>query len=314
MVVFDASGAFAAALSRLNPGQRLGLAAREFAAAGVPVFPCAPGRKRPRLKEHGFRDATTDLRQVSAWWRAHPAANIGIPTGRLSGLVVIDVDVHGVDGHHAYARAARAGLIPEPLAVVRTPTGGRHVYFPADPGREDRSWQVGKVGVDCRGDGGYVIAPPSVLHLDGGRVPYRVDHIAAGAVQPVDACRLRNFLDPRPPALPRPVRPVQRADAARLASWLARQDTDRNLKLFWAACRLAEGGVPVADALDALVTARKPDFDEREIVRTVYSAYRSIGTRSGTRAGAVSQEEGQPSALRLARHRVDQPRARARGL
>jgi len=265
----------AAVFGRLD-GAPLPVAAGELARAGVPVFPCAPGGKRP-IPERGFHEASVDLDRVEGWWRSRPTANIGIPTGAVSGLVVIDVDVHGVNGYAAYARAARVGLIPEPLAVVRTPTGGQHAYFPADPNQAQRSWQAGKVGIDCRGDGGYIIAPPSLLRLDGVRTPYRIEQVAAGAARPIDAGRLRDFLDPRPAPRPRPGGPVRREDAERLATWLGRQATDRNLKLFWASCRLAEGGVPLTDALDAMVTAAQSDFGEREIARTVYSAYRSVG-------------------------------------
>lgn len=268
--------ATAAAMFGQLDGTPLPVAARELARAGVPVFPCAPAGKRP-IPERGFHEASVDLDRVEGWWRARPTANIGIPTGAVSGLVVIDVDVHGVNGYAAYARAARAGLIPEPLAVVRTPTGGQHAYFPADPNQTQRSWQAGKVGIDCRGDGGYIIAPPSLLRLDGVRTPYRIEQVAAGAARPIDAGRLRDFLDPRPAPRPQLGGPVRREDAERLATWLGRQATDRNLKLFWASCRLAEGGVPLADALDAMVTAAQSDFGEREITRTVYSAYRSVG-------------------------------------
>ncbi len=288
-----APGAFAAVFDRLG-GLPLPVAARELARAGVPVFPCVPGEKTP-IVASGFRRATTDPRRVAGWWRWQPGANIGIPTGAVSGLVVIDVDVHGVDGYAAYARAARAGLIPAPLATVTTPTGGRHTYFPAVPARVQRSWAVGKAGVDCRGDGGYVIAPPSVLRLDGARIPYRVEQVASGAVEPVDAGRLRDFLDPPPPR--RPVREGQplagREDADRLAAWLSRQiKGDRNYKLFWAACRLAEGNVPLSDALDALVRAEQPDFGEREITRTVYSAYRNIGAARRERPAYASPVGG----------------------
>src|SRR5690606_39406787 len=69
-------------------------AARELADTGVPVFPCVPGGKRP-LTGHGFHDATTDPGQVAAWWRQHPQANIGVPTGVDSGVVGVDVDVRG---------------------------------------------------------------------------------------------------------------------------------------------------------------------------------------------------------------------------
>lgn len=284
-----APSAFAAVFDRLD-GLPLPVAARELARAGVAVFPCVPGEKTP-IVASGFRRATTDPHQVAQWWRWQPSANIGIPTGAVSGLVVIDVDVHGVDGYAAYARAARAGLIPAPLATVTTPTGGRHAYFPAVPARVQRSWAVGKAGVDCRGDGGYVIAPPSTLRLEATSVSYRVEQVAAGAVAPVDAVRLRDFLDP--PPLRRPGREGGQAsgreNADRLAAWLSRQiKGDRNYKLFWAACRLAEGNVPVSDALDALVRAEQPDFAEREITRTVYSAYRSVNAGAARRERSAS--------------------------
>lgn len=271
------------------------------------MFPCAPAGKRP-IPERGFHEASVDLDRVEGWWRARPTANIGIPTGAVSGLAVIDVDVHGVNGYAAYARAARAGLIPEPLAVVRTPTAGQHAYFPADPNQTQRSWQAGKVGIDCRGDGGYIIAPPSLLRLDGVRTPYRIEQVAAGAARPTDAGRLRDFLDPRPAPRPRLGGPVRREDAERLATWLGRQATDRNLKLFWASCRLAEGGVPLTDALDAMVTAARSDFGEREITRTVYSAYRSIG------AGARRDRPAASPSGEFTRGNVQQRAPATRGL
>ena len=94
----------------------------------------------------------------------------------------------------------------------------------------------------------------------------------------LDSNALRDFLDPRPAPRPRPEtwQPAGRDDAQRLAAWLDRQDTDRNLKLFWASCRLAEGGVPLNDALDAVLTAAKSDFGPREITATVRSAYRTV--------------------------------------
>ena len=300
-------GALAAVFDRLD-GLPLPDAARELAQAGVPVFPCVPGEKTP-LVASGFRQATDDLRRVQGWWRWRPTANIGVPTGAASGLVVIDIDVHGTNGYTSYARAARAGLIPEPLATETTPTGGRHANFPADPAQEQRSWAVGKAGVDCRGDGGYIIAPSSVRMLDGARIPYRVEQVAAGLVKPVDAVRLRNFLAPAPPRRPVPENRgvAGREDADRLATWLARQvKGDRNYKLFWAACRLAEGNVPVADALDALVRAEQPDFGEREITRTVYSAYRSVGAGAShqNRSGRTLDPPAAGSVHRVPERRV----------
>ncbi len=73
-----------------NPGELLRAALR-YAELGYPVFPCAPGTKKP-LTQHGFQDASADADQIEAWWAQHPAANIGIPT---AGLIVIDIDGEG---------------------------------------------------------------------------------------------------------------------------------------------------------------------------------------------------------------------------
>jgi len=271
----------------------LAAAAVQFTQAGVPVLPCVPGGKRP-LVEHGFHDASSDPAQVRAWWRRWPAANIGVPTGRASGFVVVDVDVHGpVDGRACFARATAAGLTGGWKILVRTPTGGMHAYYPAMPGREQRSWQAGRAGVDFRGDGGYIIVPPSARTIEGITAWYRVEEVGTGPARTVDAGRLRDFLNPRPEPRPRPDiwQPVGRDDAERLARWLGRQDTDRNLKLFWASCRLAEGGVPMADAIDAVLAAAKSDFGPREIAATVRSAYRTVLTESARRESSPRRGE-----------------------
>lgn len=158
-----------------------GAAALEYARLGRPVFPChtpahngcschsadcsSPG-KHPRTP-NGLRDASTDAKVVEAWWRRWPDANLGVVTGRQSGLVVVDVDPDhgGIDSMRRLV-AEHAPLPSGPR--VRTGSGGWHVLF-AWPGREVRN-SAGRVGpgVDIRGDGGYVIAPPSV-HAAGDR-------------------------------------------------------------------------------------------------------------------------------------------------
>src|SRR5699024_1876604 len=109
--VMPEHAAFAAALSRVTACWPLAAAARAFAAAAGPVFLCPSGGKRP-IAEHGLLDATTEPGQVEAWWKQTPTANIGLPTGAASGVVVVDIDVHGpVDGYEAFARADWAGLV-----------------------------------------------------------------------------------------------------------------------------------------------------------------------------------------------------------
>ncbi|XPP25615.1 MAG: bifunctional DNA primase/polymerase [Leucobacter sp.] len=264
-------------------GESLPVAAARFAASGVPVFPCVPGEKRP-LVRHGFHDATTEAEQVAKWWLKWPMANIGIPTGSRSGIEVVDVDVHATGtGFPAFRNAHRQGLATGWAALVRTPSGGLHAYYPADPKRSQPSWQAAGAHIDFRGDGGYIIAPPSkVLRPGGVQAPYRLIVAAGSTPSPFDAMRLREFLDPRDPV------PIDRAQARRfersgpnaivLAGWVAgRGEGERNRGLFWAACRLAEAGTSPDATLEALgPAAEHAGLGSREIMATIRSAYRTI--------------------------------------
>ena len=175
---------FAEVMTRVSPAWHPAVAAREFAAAGVPVFPCAPGGKRP-VTENGFHDATTEARQVDVWWRARPGANIGMPTGEVSGVVVVDVDVHGpVNGYGSMRRAQQAGLVDGWMFLVATPSGGTHAYYPAVPGQQQRSWQAARAAVDFRGDGGYIVLPPSSVLVNGARAGYRLQQLGSGPSAP----------------------------------------------------------------------------------------------------------------------------------
>jgi hypothetical protein len=260
-------------------------AAARLAAARVPVFPCVPGAKNPLLKPDekntqaqpgGFRMATTDARQVAEWWRRWPAANIGVPTGTASGVEIVDVDRKpGGDGFASLERARRAGLVPGWLAVVRSASGGAHFYFPADPDRPQRSWQAAKAHVDFRGDGGYIIVPPSAVTGSG---PYALVAGAEHSPGPVDAVALRDFLDPRPEPVPHRVRgPLRSEDAERLATWVGmRVEGERNRGLFWASCRLAEAGLSLPEMVDALAPAgEQAGLPPREVETTIRSAYRA---------------------------------------
>ena len=283
-----------AALIRVDRSPSLAFAARSLAAAGVPVFPCVVEGKRP-LTRRGFLDASSDPEQVAAWWSRTPNANIGIPTGAASGVVVVDVDVHGThDGRAAYQRATEAALVDEAGLLVRTPTGGAHVYFPATPGSEQRSWQAAAAGVDFRGDGGYIIAPPSRRIIDGNVRCYEVADIAAHSVGPVDAARLRDFLDPRPVSAPRAEGTSMAVDGKRLAAWVTGLgEGERNRGLFWAACRLAENGVSPADALVALgAAAQSAGLGDREITTTVRSAYRATQPAPEAKSVGRAQSAG----------------------
>ena len=142
----------------MNPLQ----AALDLALSSLAVFPCGAD-KRP-LTTHGFKDATTNQQIISAWWAEHPDALIGVPTGAISGIVVLDVDMDIASGKNGEESLARLIAERGPLPVTRTartPRGGRHLYF-RYPGRAVRcGTNKPAAAIDIRGDGGYVISPPS---------------------------------------------------------------------------------------------------------------------------------------------------------
>ncbi|GAB4086364.1 hypothetical protein GCM10028784_29940 [Myceligenerans cantabricum] len=275
-----------AVVHRAASSRTTGEAARGLADAGVPVFPCVPTTKRP-VTTHGFRDASTDPDRVAWWWRRWPTANVAIPTGATSGIDVVDIDVHADGSGFPAARRARdEGLIPGWSLAVATPSGGMHLYFPHAPDSEQRSWQCPGVHVDFRGDGGYVVVPPSLVVDDDGRLgTYRVAVTSREAPAPVDAAQLRQFLDPRPTAPPArrssPVPSEASADPDRLADWVAtRREGGRNAGLFWASCRMVEADFDYHSTLGSVGSAAvQAGLGEREVVRTVQSAYRRTQPR-----------------------------------
>lgn len=130
---------------------------------GLKIFPC--GADKQPLTPHGFKDATDDEAAIHALWTRWPDAGIGVPTGKVNDMIVLDVDmdgVKGVDGEAALQAllTSEAAVIPT-TRTVRTPRGGRHLYF-KHPGWtvKNSTSKIGP-GLDIRGDGGYVIAPPS---------------------------------------------------------------------------------------------------------------------------------------------------------
>jgi Bifunctional DNA primase/polymerase, N-terminal/Primase C terminal 1 (PriCT-1) len=156
--------------------EQLRQAAIYYARKGIPVFPvhgtvegvctcrakdgCTRPGKHPRTR-HGFKDATTDANKVAEWWEKWPHANIGIPTGKASGLLVLDVDFSPRAAAPAwYVLALKHGF--PATCIVRTGSDGRHMYF-RYPKRRVIPNSTGKLGagLDVRGEGGYVIAPPS---------------------------------------------------------------------------------------------------------------------------------------------------------
>ena len=115
--------------------------------------------KHPRTK-HGFHEATRDQEQISQWWTQWPDANIGVRTGAESGIVVIDIDPRKGGDDSFEDLEKEIGKLPD-TAEQHTGSGGRHLIFNY-PGKEvkcSRS-ELGS-GIDVKGDGGYIVVPPS---------------------------------------------------------------------------------------------------------------------------------------------------------
>ena len=149
-------------------------AALAYARHGIPVLPvhtpdqagtcscdrgvrCERSGKHPRLR-HGLTEATTDPHRIELWWSRWPTANVGLRTG-----IVMDVaDIDSAEGWHGLRHLLGGDLPAGPR--VRTGSGGWHFWFrPMGYGNRVRLLP----GVDWRGIGGYVVAPPS-RHATGG--------------------------------------------------------------------------------------------------------------------------------------------------
>lgn len=131
------------------------------------VFPLRPREKVP-LEAGGFYTASTDPAVIRAWWARWPDANIGIACG-ASGLVVVDVDAKdGAPGLESWRELrGELGASIDEAVTCETPTGGMHIYYAATTRAIRNSASMLAPGIDIRGEGGYVLAPPSI-HPNGG--------------------------------------------------------------------------------------------------------------------------------------------------
>lgn len=267
-------------------------AALKFAYAGHPLIPChdirrdgrcscgkscdSPG-KHPRL-QHGLLDASADPAVIAGWWRKWPAANVGLTTGSAAGLIVVDLD--GEEGIEAFEQLQRDHEALPPTRWVRTGGGGRHAYL-RHPGVAVKTC-AGLLAphVDVRGDGGYVVAPPS-NHVSGRCYEWA----NAGRAAPCPEW-LVDLLRPPPPRPPRrPSRGQQPASDRRLAGLVQTVATapigQRNSCLNWASYQAREIVVAGADlhqvAGALLAAALAAGLGEGESRRTIESG---LGTRS----------------------------------
>lgn len=141
--------------------------ALQYARLGWNVFPVS-NTKVP-MTTNGLLDGTTDENQIRAWWKKHPSAGIGVATGAKSGIIVLDVDMDKAGAEDNLKRIVEnRGLFPQNV-VARSGGGGWHFYFkhPGENIKVPNAQQLfGMIGIDVRGDGGYIVVPPSG-HISG---------------------------------------------------------------------------------------------------------------------------------------------------
>lgn len=150
---------------------------------GFSVFPIKYKNKIP-LTQNGFKDATTSLAQLKDWDEHFKQYNIGIRTG--DGLAVIDIDPKN-GGTQSWIELTANNPVPDTVCA-QTGGGGRHYFF---KGNIKNSANKIAPGIDTRGDGGYVVCPPS-LHESGKHYEWLPDHSPSD----IPLALLPDFLNP----------------------------------------------------------------------------------------------------------------------
>jgi hypothetical protein len=237
-------------------------AAKIYLARGWSVLPLRPRDKRPLIPWTLLQTQRASATDVEQWFKKGPDANIGIVTGEVSNLIVLDVDPkHGGDDS---LRRLERRYHPLPVTVEAiTGGGGRHFYF-THPGFLIRNRAGLAEGVDLRGDGGYIVAPPSI-HPSGRAYEWAPGR-SPGVMEPAP---LPHWLTP----------PLRGARIGRsLSDWrqLVREgvpEGQRNSTIASLTGHLLSHGVDPSVALELMLawnrTRCRPPLDDTEVANVV---------------------------------------------
>jgi len=232
---------------------------------GAHIFSCM-NNKAPATP-HGFHDAVCDIAAAHELWRQYPGELIGVATGELSNLDVLDVDVqHGGDAwlsnnQHKLTRTR----------IHRTRSGGWHLLFKHAPGLRNTAGKIAK-GVDTRGDGGFIIWWPAA------GLPVLSDAPPA----PWPQWLLDKLLTPPAPPSAAPSTLHHPSLGGLIRAVAGASEGQRNSTIFWAACRAGEmivaGLIGKSEVVEILVeSAARCGLPRDEAHRTVLSGLKKTG-------------------------------------
>lgn len=149
--------------------------ALKYAKIGWKVFPV--NQSKQPLISNGLKGASAEETQIKKWWKAHPDAGIGVATGMASGIVVLDIDLDKPGAEQNLEKIIHdKGMFPQTVAA-KSGGGGLHFYFKhPNNGKKVANAQklLGLAGIDVRGDGGYIVVPPT-MHASGNRYEWGDD-------------------------------------------------------------------------------------------------------------------------------------------
>lgn len=243
--------------------------AKNLALYGWPVFPCMPDGKAPCTRD-GYKDATTDIKQIDKWWTRWPSANIGLATGGYGpGVVDFDKDKPGyMPVAEGYELLKTAGLLAGAGPIVRTRSGGWHLYFLG--GTKGNGAALGGYPIDYRGVGGYVITAPSVVEGQ----KYEVIR-SRSATREFDIEAARDLLSP-PPQPEGDYAFEGDGDIGALVRFVENSEKgERRPRTFWALIKAAESGHDQEPVIQAAV--KMLGLEEKDMRRQARNAARLAG-------------------------------------
>jgi putative DNA primase/helicase len=234
----------------------------QLAELGFRMHPLTPKDKLPIVTGWPL-EATDDKNKIKQWFRIDEDRNWGIATGR--GVLAVDIDVKKGDGEASWKNLVGKNKLPKTVEAI-TPSGGRHLYFSYHPSKTigNSAGSIAKF-VDTRADGGFVVCAPSIL-ADGseyqwakGRSPLEID-IAPAPAWLLEAVQAASTQAEYTPLGSPPENGSRNNSIFHHALALARSDVDFDFTL-----------LVIYNWLEKYNVA---DMDNREIIRTVESAYK----------------------------------------